>query len=88
MSIAWPVSIAGALFAAWAIASARSTSKRTLPARTRWVLVARDASLALIGVGIAVVPWARPVGLGIGIIGMMGRLYFQILASLVRRANR
>ena len=88
MANPWLVSVAGALLAAGAFASVRSTSKRALPARTGRVLAARDASLALMGVGVAVVPWARLVGLGIGLTGMMARLYFQILASVERRADR
>jgi hypothetical protein len=40
------------------------------------------------GVGLVVAPWARVVGAAIGLVGMMGRLYFSILGSAVRDRNR
>jgi hypothetical protein len=88
-AVASPVIAAGgALLFALAIAGAWSSSRRSLPARTRWVLIAGDASIALMGVGVAVVPWARAVGAAIGLIGVLGRAYFGIWGLLLRGADR
>jgi hypothetical protein len=84
-----PVMVAfGLLVAVGFVAIAGKPFRRSDSARTRRLVVARDYCVALVGVAIALVRWARPVGLAIGLIGVMGRLYFSILASLMRRADR
>jgi hypothetical protein len=88
MAISLLVSVAGLPLAAWAIVTARSTWKRAVAVRTRWVLIAREISVALIGVGVAIVPWARLVGVVIGVIGVMGRAYFGVWGLMLGGAKR
>jgi hypothetical protein len=82
------ISAIGLLIAVSSFAIVGWTFRRSDSARRRWLSVAPEACFGLMGVGVAVVPWARFVGLAICAIGVMGRLYFSILDVLMRHAGR
>jgi hypothetical protein len=52
--------------------------------RVRWVFVVREGFLALIGVGLAVEPWARSGGNTVALVGFLGLLVMAVLGRRLR----
>jgi hypothetical protein len=73
---------AGVLIVGMAVVVARIAWP--LPPRARWVFVVRESFLALIGIGLAVEPWARSNGNGVAVFGFLGLLVMAVLGRRLR----
>lgn len=83
MRTPWLVNVgAGVLIVAMAVAI--GVVAWPLPRRARWVFAVRESFAALIGVGLAIEPWARSAGNGVSLVGFLGLLTVSVLGRRLR----